>query len=194
MKYLKKKKRNPLVIPVVILSILVIVLAAILLWPDRPSEDPVPSETTADETQAATKTPTQTSVPTETGAVTSEYEREADLEVETPYATLYYPAQWAGGVRAEVQENEIGADVLFYGEVKGREALLFTVSFGGAEGFPVGVYETREGYLLDVTTALSDLELDESWMSADMDSICAMQEGINYVLEKLEEDPGFSAN
>ena len=172
MKYLKKedkKKVNPLLLPVIVLSVLVVVLTAALLWPS--------------DTEEPAELPGETTTSTPAGA----------LAVETPYATLHYPAQWAGNVRAEVQKDTLGAQVHFYGSVNGRETWIFTVGFGGGEGTPVGIYQTREGYGLDVTVEYSLLDLNSSWSTEEIDALCAMQEGVNQLLELLEEDPGFTA-
>ena len=73
-----------------------------------------------------------------------------------------------------------------------EEYLLFTVHFGGAAGFPVGVLQMEDGVMLDVTADMADLALKDSWTAEESDRICAMQEAMNYVVEKLNDMPGFS--
>lgn len=201
LKWKKARKRRLLLILVAMLSILVVILVVILIMLGELSQESKAPEVTSlnaekevsvsggmDNTQnsnivgtaEADKAENQVNLP--------------DLLIETPFVTLYYPAEWANSVRAEVKEDEIGAEVLFYGNVNGKEEWLFTICFGGADGYPVGVYQTKEGYLLDVTIAMSELTVDDSWTREDVSTICAMQEGVNYVLEKLTEDQKFTLN
>lgn len=223
MKYLKKKKKSPLLPIVLILAVAIVAgVLALTLWPAGaeadPTEPPAQSQS-ADVTESGVQTeheeptepqtPDGTEAPTELEEVKQE-ETEApgqetlpppipeetvlpDCEVETPYGTLYFPGRWKDTMWAEVETLDFGADVVFYGTVAGEECWLFTVHYGGADGIGIGAVMTKEEYLLDVTVEMSDFVPTESWSQADTDLFSAMQETMNYLMEKLKEDPAFQA-
>lgn len=116
-----------------------------------------------------------------------------DVRIETPYCPLYFPGQWSEGLKTEIKEEDWVASVTFYGNVGGEDVLLFTLYFGGASGYPVGIFQTEDGMMLDVTMENNDFELKDSWSAGEADRICAMQEALNYVLEKLSEEDGFTS-
>lgn len=177
MEHLKKeeKRRNPLLIPVILLSIAVVMLAILLLWTREKSEK--------DDQQQSSE---NTSVSTETQI--------PDVGIETPYGTLYYPGEWEGNMRIENVEKDSSYSVNFYGNVNEREELLYTVWFGesGENAFPVGTIKVN-GQEISVSMEMSDFVPDESWSTDDSDKICAMQETLNDVLEKIQKLPDFVA-
>lgn len=185
MKYLKKKKRNILPVIIVIGCVLVLsVVLLILIQAKRPQQEAVAAPlTTLANTEASVTETVATEIPQTTEAL--------PIAIETPYCTLYYPAQWAEGLRTEVSGEEFDMAVSFYGTVAQEEYLLFTLYFGGAEGFPVGVLEIQDGVMLDVTLDITDLEMNDSWNQEETDRICAMQEAMNDVLNYLEMEEKF---
>lgn len=231
-KYTKKKKRNPLLIPVIVLSVAVVVLAALLIlqiiapWEEMPpvteptgitGQTEVTSQTEVagqaestvqtdvpDQTQAQTDAPGQTETPKQTEqpettapkqpVIKPPQETEApvaDIVVETPFVTLYLPGQWEDDLRYECKGLSFGMDVEVYGTVAGKEYWLYTVHLGGADGIPVGVITTEDGYMLDVTYEMSDYVPGDDWSAQDVDLFSAMQESVNHMVQKLQEDPSF---
>lgn len=128
-----------------------------------------------------------------TGAMQGTDESEyPPLVIETPYCDLYYPGQWADSLRVEITGTEPEAIVSFYGTVAQEEQLLFRLYFCGAEGFPVGAIETENGMMMDVTVEIAELTLKDSWSDEETDRICAMQEGMNTVMDGLKKLPNFT--
>lgn len=186
MKYLNNKKRAfpwiIVLIPVVALAI----FAMILYQAKQPAQQEVKT-TVAPVTQMVQPS-------TERVVETTEEEEEEypPVEIETPFCTLYYPGQWAEGLRTEITGEEFDTAVRFYGTVAGEEQLLFVYHFGGAEGLPVGTYETADGILMDISLEMVDLEISSKWTQEETDHICAMQEAMNYVLNRMRRDDGFT--
>lgn len=174
----RRKRTNPLLIPLAVLCVVVVVLLVILLVPDKEAQQPDQSG----QTQGSQGQDSQEQSTGQSGNGT----------VETPYGTLYYSEEWKDSIRAECKELDFGMDVLFYGSIAGEEYWLYTVSFGGSAETPAGVIETDQGYMMDVTYELSDFAPDDSWTAENKDAFCAMQESINYLLEKLQENPAFT--
>lgn len=190
MKYLNKeeKKQNPLLIPVIVLSVAVVVLAVLLLWPkdeEQGSSLQQPEQTEQiQQTQQSAEPAESTSAPEET--------EKPDVGIETPYGTLYYPGIWEDSMRSETKEESGSYQVVFYGCVGEREEWLYTVWFGeaGENAFTVGAVEA-DGQMIAVSMEMSDFIPDESWSVEEADQICAMQESLNDMIEKIRELPGF---
>lgn len=187
MKYLdKKKSRFPWIIvaiPVVALAI----FAVILLQAKQPKKQETVKNTVAPVSQA-----TQTEAATEAVETTEEEELVPPVEIATPYCTLYYPGQWQEGLRTEIVGDEFDCAVCFYGTVVGEEQLLYTIHFGGAEGIPVGIYETADGVMMDITVEMAEIEIGKNWSQEETDYLCAMQESMNYVLNRMKRDASFT--
>lgn len=110
-----------------------------------------------------------------------------DFEIETPDCTLYYPAKWKEQVRIETVEGN-AYRVEFYGQVEGKEEQhLFDIAFGGEEGYTLGHLTTRADNRVAVNIISYDFEPSEDWQDAEANTIYAMQEDINYIIDKLEE-------
>lgn len=185
MKYLKEKekKKFPWVV-VLILVIAVAASAAILIQAKRPKE----------QTSAAPVATAAQTVKTEMEAVPETTEEEyPPIVIETPYGDLYYPGQWAEGLRTEILGEDFDTSAVFYGTVSGEEYRLFAVHFGGAEGFPVGVLEIADGVMLYVTLEMADIEFGSEMSQEDIDRVCAMQEAMNYVMDHLRQNDSFTS-
>lgn len=108
-----------------------------------------------------------------------------DLMVSTPYCNLYYPANLKDGVHAEVEKTASGCIVVFYGQLENEDYKLFSVLFAETSdnSFPVGIF-TAENTQMDVNVEMFEIPDDEN--------AAVLQEGVNYLLDKLEENPAFS--
>ena len=202
-----------LVVLVLLAALLVVMIVGSGREPDLPAEstpateapqDTKPEEPLAEPTEPATEStepeiiePEETE-PEETipeaiviGEESKEDTEIQDVEIETTYATLYYPGKWKDSLRTEETELEFGADVKFYGTINGQEHWLFTVHFGGAEGIGIGAIMTAEGFMIDVTISMSDIIPGEDWSDEAAEQFNAMQEAMNYVMNKLSNTPGF---
>ena len=110
-----------------------------------------------------------------------------DFEIETPHCTLYYPAKWKEQVRIETVEGN-AFRVEFYGQVEGKEEQhLFDIAFGGEEGYTLGHLITKDDSKIAVNIVSYDFAPGEGWQDAEANIIYAMQEDINYIIDKLEE-------
>lgn len=109
-----------------------------------------------------------------------------NLQIETPYCTLYYPARFADTVRYDIDEShEEIYKVHFYSQIDGREdQLLFSIYFGGDEGEQLGVVMSSNGTPAPVYLVVSALNLD-GWDEAEMKILYSMQEACNELIERL---------
>ena len=120
----------------------------------------------------------------------SEFE---DIALETPYCALFYSGKWQEYIRTEVVSDGVECVASFYGSAGDKEVLLFSVLFAveTENSFSVGVLEAADGSCVDVCAEIADLDFGKDWKQLDVDMICAMQEQLNFVLDKLRETPGF---
>ena len=183
MKYLKKEEKRRFPWILILICTIALLAGSTILMQSKDAKKETPAATVA--TVAKTETTAATVAPTTT-------EPEVPpISIETPYCTLYYPGQWAEGLETEVTGEEFDTVVAFYGTVAEEKQLLFRLYFGGAEGFPVGILETEDGVMLDVTLEIAELELSDSRSQEDTDRLCAMQEAMNDVIGYLGREPSF---
>lgn len=160
----------------------------------EPAQDPAETEAGATEAPGSS----ETTAPDDIVVVQTDPKIEGtepaieDVQVKTPFCTLYFPGQWADGLETKVTEEEWNTAVDFSAAIDGEKIRLFTLHFGGAAGDPVGIWEDAEGVMMDITMEIHELELEDRWTAEQTDHICAMQEALNYVLEKLAEEDGFT--
>ena len=156
-------------------------------------------EATEDQTVSATEelvqNPTEATVPAGPAPTIPEEPVYEDIAVETPYCTLYYSGKWEKTIQVEIQEEDFGNAVVFYGTANNQKVHLFSVLFAleTENSYPIGYYESEDGFTLDISVELSDFAPDATWNDDAIDLICSMQEEVNHVTEKLSALPGFHA-
>ena len=196
-KYYKKKKQTGLVTGIIIgaavSSLLFLMIYFVFLRgnTNTPTENPQ-GITDMRETEPAQKD-TLPPAP-ETTEPSEETKPEgteplADLEVMTPFCTLYYPGEWSSNVRSEQQDQGYGYAVRFYGSAGGQETELFSVFFGyGTDDAEYVGTHMKGGISTDVYVEIADFDPDNSWDGAAAAEIYAMQVDADYLVEKLEEE------
>ena len=106
------------------------------------------------------------------------------MSIDTPGGTLKYPTRWSDYLHTETVMEE-PYSVSFYCRVDGQEDLyLFTVYIGGEEGMLAGSITGDDGESRDVRLDIEELAL-EDWAEEEAQIARAMQEDLNFVLEKL---------
>ena len=109
-----------------------------------------------------------------------------NVEIQTPYCPLYYPAQWGNALRHEHDDSQEDVyKVHFYGKLEGHEAqLLFSIYFGGDEGEQLGAVMREGDVPVPVNILMAELNLS-GWDEADAEQMYSMQESSNEVIEKI---------
>lgn len=198
MKYARKNNNKKLVL-VIILSIILAMLVCFVIYMETDwAQEPSPTEGEAPTGTAPQMMEQESTEPEETMAVlpeeTAAEDTPKDLMVTTPYCNLHYPGQWQDSVRVEMESTAYGCIVTFYGSVGDQEEKLFAVFFteSSDDSFPVGII-THGGTAMDVSVELFDIVPGSGLEEPDADELNAMQEGVNYLIDRLEENPVFSA-
>ncbi len=125
------------------------------------------------------QTPVIADPPEEVGTVNN-------LELETPYCTLYYPAIWSGNITVEHDDTQEAVyKVHFYSRIEGTESqLLFSVYFGGDEGEQIGAVMSSDNIPVPVNIIMGQLET-EGLAEYDIELLYEMQEASNDLIDRL---------
>ncbi len=107
-------------------------------------------------------------------------------EIDTGLGKLCFPVKWKETVRTDVSRNGDSAAVRFSTVMEGREYELFTVTVGAEEGEPVGSLTDETGAVRSVFIKASGLEPADDLTSEQKDSLYAMQEDLNFVIDNLK--------
>ena len=108
--------------------------------------------------------------------------------IETDYCKLYFPAKWQDNL--EVEFNEEGNVVEFYGIVEGRDRQpIFNIVFNESADVKIGTI-SKGNETIDISWQFVEPNVD-GWSTEEADILYAMQEDINYLFGMLERKEGF---
>lgn len=111
-----------------------------------------------------------------------------DIVVQMPYGNLRYPGEYRQYLATEVTRDN-GRTVIFYAKRNSGERIrLFDLIFGGTGEAYVGQITAGDGTILDAYITSYELSPDDSWSDEEVQIIYGMQEAVNYVLQKMEEN------
>lgn len=111
---------------------------------------------------------------------------EEGLVIETPVVNLNYPEKWENQIRIEQIDGEPYIVRFFATLERKDEKHIFDIIFGKTEGILLGTLNETDVYL-----NYAEVVFDESWSDEDADTIYAMQEDVNGIIEMLQEEEGF---
>jgi hypothetical protein len=114
---------------------------------------------------------------------------DSDLSIKTPYAVLHYPSNWKGHVRTE-QVRESPYKLVFYSVFDEMpDQRIFEISIGHQVDEPIGTIQTADGDIVQVAVRVCTIVPHMDISDEGMDKIHAMQEDLNYLLERLDIQP-----
>lgn len=118
---------------------------------------------------------------------------DGDIQVETPFCTLYFPGKWRDQISTRGVDLGYGYEVFFFVPCGDDTTELFAVLFGFRS-----TYSTRVGAIVSNGIATSvNLEMPTpsdhfSWTEEQQKNAFAMQEDVQYLLDRLAEEPLFT--
>lgn len=184
---MNKKEKNKFGIKVALCVIIIAVITGLLLFAlgrlggNIPGPDKMDNQDIVSNDSDVNK---NESYPSPTPDIRDSY------SVETKYCALSFPEEWNGFFSYEIVE-ENGYGVVFYGIVEGKEnQRLFSILFDHDEGNTIGYLETEEGNI-NVSVSVFEFKPGDDWTEEEVDFIYGMQEEMNYVIEKLQENERF---
>ena len=166
----------------------------------RPAPNTEKPETNAQETQAVE---TDNSIETEEGAETepapednqklkvlSTVEQGEQVIVTTTYGTFSYPYAFSDLLVFEAVADSEDEKLDFYADVNDKKLHLFTLWFGGSEGFAVGTLKHPESGE-SVTVSVVFGEEPEGLSEDELISYYAAKELFNDIEQSLAENEGY---
>lgn len=206
---MSKKKNKSKIIPILIAVAVVFLLLELILlvWlvkknkapqvpetPDNVStaepEIPEVTEKLPDIEEEISQITTEPTVPETTTAPTIpektvEILEHVDNEFQTPYVTLHYPEALADHL-VVVNTNASPYTLEFYAMLEDRpEQRIFDLRLGGNIRGNIGMVKTDSGEI-PVDLIVYKFTPDESWTEGEINTILAMQEAANDMIEQLD--------
>lgn len=124
-------------------------------------------------------------VPEETTEPTQDVPEYEDMEIVTPYGTLYYPGNWREYLRVETPEGDVYT-ARFYATVDDQqEQPLFDLVIGPDIPGEYCVMTEEDGTAIALHVQYYPFQPDSSWTQKQSDMILAMQEAVNSMVEHL---------
>lgn len=144
------------------------------------------TEETVPATTQETTLPQETEAAPETTAPEVTIPQAApDVAIETPYATMYFPGDWAGFLVTDAVEGETYTVNFVCQLESGREQPVFSVSFGDVEE-PIGSVKTSDEKNANVGVETVEFAPDDSWTDSEINIVYNMISCLNRVLESLD--------
>lgn len=107
-----------------------------------------------------------------------------DLTISTPYGDFVYPREFEKYLVTEFVKGQPDA-LHLYSAIPGKEkVLLFTVNFGSGDGFESTI-KNAAGEQTKIYFLFVEPEFDDTWAQTDINTVYAMQEGINHLIDSL---------
>ena len=187
------KKKFPWVLVIAVLVVLVVAAVILLskLIDSQPAAD-IPTEPT---NQTTLTEPVQEEIIEPEQPESTEPEQKTDpitdLQIDTPYCTLRYPAQWNGCVKMVTDQQPNRYSVTFVGMIGEHEAELFAIVFGESTEMPVGTLVQDDGTEITVRLNVDMFIADDSWSADEESQAYEMIGDSAYVLEALAELENF---
>jgi len=121
--------------------------------------------------------------------VESVTEQEDTILVDTTYATVRYPYMFSDIMNVEAETYQDCAELVFTAEIDGKVFELYTLTFNGEEGMPVGTLR------IDGETYVVTAQFHEVRGVSDDTAVTvhAAQDTLNDVVNSLSENEGFTA-
>ena len=111
-----------------------------------------------------------------------------DILIDTAYGTLYYPLQWKEYFSYEISKDD-PYTVKFLGKISEDKTVeLFRIVFGEKGNIPVGEITGDNACKVYVTPVT---KVNKKWNDDETATFHAMQDELNYTIEKLTEIKAF---
>ena len=122
--------------------------------------------------------------PTPSQADAAEPAAATTFAIETEFGALQYPAEFQSQLKTDTQRDGEKLTVGFSTDVAEQNYPLFTVTISPDEGDSVGTIKDADGTVRNVFVELPELNV-EGLSEADQDTLYAMQEGVNDLIDAL---------
>lgn len=183
----KQKTLKTLIVVLSVVLVALLILLAVLIRGNQPENAPTEPSTEPSVSTEPMQTPSE-STPEETEEVT-EPEVETvpetpDVEIETPYCTLYFPGEWEELLQVEQVKGDVHKVIFSCKLDDSRTVELFRFLFGGEDG--IGAVKAPDGKLINVSVKSAEIKPEDDWTTSQINMVFSMQEALNEVLAGLD--------
>lgn len=154
----------------------VMVLAGCTVRPD--STEPAVADDPTEDTQ-----PTQETVPHETQTVTEPVQTQ-DTAVQTPVGILLYPSDLAEHLDVRTAQGDVTV-MTFVAVLEDREQALFDLRFSQVTAEGAAGMVRADGKNVYMGFTMHDFAPDASWRQDQIDTVYAMQETLNVLMDQV---------
>lgn len=196
-----KKKISGLLVAIIVVALLLVMVLGLILWLEfgpginpsghkapaaQQTEDPkIPDQNTTGNTDGDNDSDKESEETQKTPVSIDDEQLHASGAIATPYLTLYYDTALVDNLGV-VRSTGTPYVLEFYAVLEGKqEQRLFDIVFGVTDG-NLGVIKTDAGETT-VSMVIYTFQPDESWAQGEIDTILAMQEASNDLIDQLME-------
>lgn len=209
MKHIDKssKRRKPIAFIALIVLLLVIIAIVLFLHMKREedhTEQPSKIEnnqTSASNSEESSDSESPDADENETVVDEAETEFEKDMpegvipdgvEITTPIGDLHYPETWKDYAEVSYSSDDTGFNAVIKADIGDHRVDILAIHIGDdTEGVVIGSAPDSEGNQVKVSLELYDIDTDTGWSQSEIDTVYAMQEGINQLVEQIEQLYGY---
>lgn len=115
--------------------------------------------------------------------------------VDTPYINFYYPQELLDKIIPESTVTEDKSVTLFYAEISGKRAELFSIILGAEQdgAYLLGWLPDESGAKFAVSALVHEVDSSD-WTDAEYSEICSLQERMNDIIGEIQKYEGFEPN
>lgn len=209
MKHIDKSSKRRKPIAFIALIVLLLVIIAIVLFlhmkreedhTEQPSkiENSRTSESNSEESSDS-ESPDADESETIVDEAESEFEKDMPegvipegVEITTPIGDLHYPEMWKDYAEVSYSSDDTGFNAVIKADIGDHSADILAIHIGDdTEGVVIGSAPDLEGNQVKISLELYDIDTDTGWSQSEIDTVYAMQEGINQLVEQIEQLYGY---
>lgn len=205
MKYLKEssKRKNIITIVIVVVLLLAIVAVALLTHLVQAKSQTNGSSPIESNQQSELSENVQGLSDNNVGATDNEppvvFEEEAlesimadGIVISTPIGELYYSKVWEEYTEVKYNSDERNFTATIQANIGNHKSDILAIHLcDEADGMIIGTVPDSEGNQIKVFLELYEIDTSNDWSQAEIDTVYAMQEGINQIIEQISQLYGY---
>lgn len=114
------------------------------------------------------------------------------IAIATPIGELYYSKVWAEYTEVKCNSDENNFTAVIQATIGNHKADIWAIHLcDDADGMLIGSVPDSNGNQKKVFLELYEVDMDNEWNQSEIDTVYAMQEGINLIIEQVTQLYGF---
>lgn len=206
MKYLKESSKRKKIITIVIVVVLLLAIVAVALLThlvQAKSQTNGSSPIESNQQSELSENVQGLSDNNNVGATDNEppvvFEEEAlesimadGIVISTPIGELYYSKVWEEYTEVKYNSDERNFTATIQANIGNHKSDILAIHLcDEADGMIIGTVPDSEGNQIKVFLELYEIDTSNDWSQAEIDTVYAMQEGINQIIEQISQLYGY---